>query len=174
MMVGHWCLNGDDPAAELGNYVHRNSGVACDDILDVEHAAYFTNEYGCQIKTARQIAPSAYVVHTNCGETPDNQWTADALFQAIDDQLYVSDCPNGQCPKPLLENCVLVMDTPDGFLAVRKEPTVRSALVKKAIPGDIIYTDTSGIWTHVFSDDHGWDGWVIAKYVEHVTCPELK
>jgi hypothetical protein len=99
MMVGNWCLNGDNPGASLGIYSRRNAGHACDNILDVEHASYDTNEYACYIKTSRQIASSAFVVHTRCGETPDNQWTADTLFQVIGDHLHVSDCKNNRCPK---------------------------------------------------------------------------
>ena len=66
--------------------------------------------------------------------------------------------------------CVQVKPTPDGFLAIRENPTVRSKIINKVFPGGILDVDTVGgydhpKWTHVMTG-----GWVATKYVEGADC----
>jgi hypothetical protein len=59
------------------------------------------------------------------------------------------------------DNCAVVSKTPDGFLNVRKAPTMKSDIIAKIHPGDLVYadayecsiTDACQIdnWTHIAS-----------------------
>jgi hypothetical protein len=58
------------------------------------------------------------------------------------------------------DGCAVVLKTPDGFLNLRKAPSMKARIVARLIPGAIIYTtdlacprlshcDNEGEWTHV-------------------------
>ena len=46
--------------------------------------------------------------------------------------------------------------TPDGFLNVRKAPTMKSEIITKIHPGDLVYADA---YECQFTDDCGIDNW---------------
>jgi hypothetical protein len=39
------------------------------------------------------------------------------------------------------DDCAVVSKTPDGFLNVRKAPTMKSEIIVKIHPGDLVYAD---------------------------------
>lgn len=102
-MMGHWCSNGD-PNADPNIFIRAEE---CNHFLNIQHDVYDGDVYDggdwwCQIKAVRRVTSSAFAVHARCGGTDENQWTSDLLFQAIDNQLYVSGCAHNQCPDPAI------------------------------------------------------------------------
>jgi hypothetical protein len=94
------------------------------------------------------------------------------------------------------DGCAVVLKTPDGFLNMRRAPTMKSDIVTQLKQGDFLYVDTAGCetagtlsicdegnprrWTHVTSVRRidGKDaqtftkGWVSDQYVQWFHCDE--
>jgi hypothetical protein len=82
------------------------------------------------------------------------------------------------------DNCAVVSKTPDGFLNVREAPTMKSKIIAKIHPADVVYADayecgiTDGCdiknWTHIASvlrssgpnKPQALRGWVATKFLE--------
>jgi hypothetical protein len=66
----------------------------------------------------------------------------------------------------IAEECATVLKTPDGFPALREEPTVQSKMVAKLREGNFLrISNISGRWTRVT------DGWVYDRYIRKFPCP---
>jgi hypothetical protein len=91
------------------------------------------------------------------------------------------------------DDCAVVSKTPDGFLNVRKAPTMKSDIIVKIHPGDLVYadayecqiTDNCGIdnWTHIGGvhrssgpnkpqELRGWVGTRFLKFIRLERCLE--
>jgi hypothetical protein len=82
------------------------------------------------------------------------------------------------------DNCAVVSKTPDGFLNVREAPTMKSKIIAKIHPADLVYADAyeCGItddcdiknWTHIASvlrssgpnKPQALRGWVATKFLK--------
>ena len=92
------------------------------------------------------------------------------------------------------DGCAVVLQTPDGFLNVRKAPTANAEIVAKLKRGDLLDVDTAQCetradlsicsegtsWTHVTSirrlvgkqSTAPTQGWVRDRYLKWFTCAE--
>jgi hypothetical protein len=101
-----------------------------------------------------------------------------------------------QAIKATADGCAVVLKTPDGFLNLRKAPTVQSEVITKLKQGDFLYVDTARCetrgdlsicdeksptqWTHVTSirridgknPPSFTQGWVSDQYVQWFHCDE--
>jgi hypothetical protein len=91
------------------------------------------------------------------------------------------------------DNCAVVVKTRDGFLNVRAAPTMKSKIIARISPADIVHDDAylndeelddsdyEGGWTHIdrvlrSSGDKKWQklrGWVgtrFLKFISYSTC----
>jgi hypothetical protein len=99
------------------------------------------------------------------------------------------------CPRPLLaalttparattDICAVVLNTPDGFLALREGPGTQFRIKDKLRPSQtvVIHSEdciwhrhgnvTCSKWVKVFhvGDQIGWAGWVRSKYLQPITA----
>jgi hypothetical protein len=84
------------------------------------------------------------------------------------------------------DDCAVVLKTPDGFLNVRKAPAMKSEIIAKIHPGDLVYADAYecrftadceiDTWTHIDSvlRSSGEDkpqplrGWVATRFLKTI------
>jgi hypothetical protein len=84
------------------------------------------------------------------------------------------------------DDCAVVKKTPDGYLNVRKAPTMKSEIIAKIRPGDLVYADAYECrftadcaiddWTHIDSvlrssgDDKPQQlrGWVSTRFLKYI------
>src|SRR5262249_23675088 len=79
------------------------------------------------------------------------------------------------------DGCAVVLKTPDGFLNVRSQPTVKSRILKRFKPGEIIDTDLISedfrwerVWVSRKKDGNPLWGWVRNRFIIGVDCEETE
>jgi hypothetical protein len=72
-----------------------------------------------------------------------------------------------------LDGCAVVLKTPDGFLNMRNEPSMKSPVLAKLHRGDRVIYDVGREvreWTRVWIDERvGW-GWVASRFLQSFDC----
>jgi hypothetical protein len=84
-----------------------------------------------------------------------------------------------------VDSCAVVLRTPDGFLTLRKAPSVKAKIIARLKPGDILLgfeslnaTAVGDKWAHVLSVPQvprlkNESGWVRARFIVDVECKDL-
>ena len=81
------------------------------------------------------------------------------------------------------DGCAVVLRTPDGFLNLRAEPSMKARIVARLKPGEILYDDSrpSGDkfrWMHITGlfrrGGINVDGWIGRRFVTPIDCDLLE
>jgi hypothetical protein len=70
--------------------------------------------------------------------------------------------------------CIVVTESPDGFVALREGPGTQFKIIAKLKPGFPLDADTAGQpskWTRVWIAARR-SAWIYTKYTRQIDCPE--
>ena len=76
--------------------------------------------------------------------------------------------------------CAVVLRTPDGFLNLRAEPSMKARIVARLKPGEILYDDSRPSddkfrWMHItgLNRSGSFSGWVGKRFIIPIDCERL-
>ena len=165
-LIGHWCLDYDDDAnAEGPTYTYKRGVWDCKGNLAITHSGYTfygRHEYTCSFTRVTPLAGQYYIARAECeSDRNDSKEVETVKFQIVGDALKYTDTTSG---------CSVVgHDMPDGFLNLRKGPSVRYDVKARLITGDVLASingDRRGKWVRVKALRVGVTGWLDEKYID--------
>lgn len=179
-LIGNWCnmiWYKDDVPREIKekhNIYNRGHCPERAGNLRIMHNGYATDEHiFCEFRRMKLI-PKGYEVFSECVTGVEYLWEM-ATIRFVDKNLYYKDDITDRTDRGK-EYCVIVDETPDGYLNLRTGPGPTYETTAKLVKLDELKIDAEFKgWAHVISvdrldtDKHNTEGWVYRKYT--FGCP---
>ena len=193
-MLGRWCFSPfvGTKTQEVYFRPDQNSPgrTTCSDLTDginIDQKGYVDespadNADDCAFDNIKRKRKNTYLIHAHCkeGDSKKPSFEGEEEFQLVNGLLFKKRVSLGRAHAR--DDCAVVLKTPDGFLALRENPTAKSRLKVKLTQGDFLYTEKCDNpvcggrkgWTHVQQpvDAEYNVGWVYNKYIQKFDCPD--